>query len=241
MRTRSRFTPRRALAIALTAALAASLTGCSAGSSSQSSSASLSSAGASGFDGAALLTGMPVSDFTLLDQAGHRVSLDAYRGQVTIVAFLYSTCGATCVVIAQQIRGALDELPHAVPVLLISADPLADTPARVRRFLERVSLSGRVRYLTGSLAQLRPVWRAFQIVPATAGRAAFNRSASVFLLDGSAIGGSSTSSNSSRPKRLRTTCASCSDEPLGASRRRPSGGCRPRPACETQHGAPRPC
>ena len=50
--------------------------------------------------------------------------------------------------IAQQIRGALDELRRPVPVLLISADPAADTPARVRRFLPRVSLSGRVRYLT---------------------------------------------------------------------------------------------
>jgi len=40
-----------------------------------------------------------------------------------------------------------------------------------------------VSYLSGSLAQLRPIWRSFRIVPATPGRAAFNRSASVFLLD----------------------------------------------------------
>ena len=85
--------------------------------------------------------------------------------------------------IAEQIRGALDELRRVVPVLLISANPPADTPAHVRRFLTEVSLTGRVRYLGGSLAQLRPVWRSFRIVPATAGRAAFDRSASVFLLD----------------------------------------------------------
>ena len=60
-------------------------------------------------------------------------------------------------VIAQQIRGALDELPAPVPVLLVSADPAADTPARVRSFLARTSLSGRVSYLSGSPAQLRPV------------------------------------------------------------------------------------
>ena len=70
-----------------------------------------STAGAeSGFDGAALPPGVPARDFTLTDQHGHPVSLSEYRGQVVVVAFLYSTCGATCIVIAQQIRGALDEL-----------------------------------------------------------------------------------------------------------------------------------
>ena len=52
-------------------------------------------------------------------------------------------------VIAQQIRGALDELGRSVPVLLISADPANDTPASVKRFLRQVSLSGRVRWLNG--------------------------------------------------------------------------------------------
>jgi protein SCO1 len=171
---------------ALALALAAILAGCSGGSSSSSqSSAALSSTGGSGFEGAALPVRAPVREFTMLDQAGRRVSLGAYRGRTIIVAFLYSTCGPTCIVIAQQIRGALDELPPGVPVLLISAEPRSDTPASIGRFLARVSLSGRVHYLSGPLATLRPIWRSFRIVPATAGRAAFDRSASVFLLDGS--------------------------------------------------------
>jgi protein SCO1/2 len=143
--------------------------------------------GASGFDGAALPAGVPApASFTLTDLTSpgrKRVSLASYRGRVAIVAFLYSTCGATCVVIAQQIRGALDELPQRVPVLLVSADPSADTRANVRRFLAQASLSGRVSYLSGTLAQLRPVWRSFRIVPASAGSAAFDRSASVYVLD----------------------------------------------------------
>ena len=183
MRSRLRTGQPRAIAIAV--ALAAILPGCSVGSSSSSqlSSAAPPSASASGFDGAALPAVAPVGNFTLADQEGRSVPLAAYHGRVTIVAFLYSTCGPACIVIAEQIRGALDELRRVVPVLLISADPSADTPAHVRRFLTEVSLTGRVRYLGGSLAQLRPVWRSFRIVPATAGRAAFDRSASVFLLD----------------------------------------------------------
>jgi protein SCO1/2 len=137
----------------------------------------------SGFDGAAIPPSPLASDFTLTDQNGRAVSLSSVRGQVAVVTFLYSTCGATCVLVAQQIRGALDELPHPVPVLMISADPSADTPASVARFLAQVSLTGRVRYLTGSLAQLRPIWRAYHVHPAGAGRAAFDRYAFLLLLD----------------------------------------------------------
>lgn len=140
-------------------------------------------ANSSGFDGAALSPSPLAPEFTLTDQHGHTVSLSSLRGHVAVLTFLYSTCGATCVLIAQQIRGALDELPHPVPVLIVSADPGADTPASVARFLAQVSLTGRVQYLTGSSAQLRPIWRAYRVHPATVSRAAFDRFAFLLLLD----------------------------------------------------------
>ena len=180
-------------ALALGLALACLASGCgSSGSGTAATSNSTPGAAqtpsSSGFDGAALPTGAGApapANFTLRDLTGDGapVSLSSYRGRVTIVAFPYSTCGATCVVIAQQIRGALDELAQPVPVLLISADPSTDTPARARSFLAHASLGGRASYLSGSRAQLRAVWRSFRVVPASAGRAAFDRSASVFLLD----------------------------------------------------------
>jgi protein SCO1/2 len=176
------------LVVALAAALA--LRGPS-GSSSPAASSSPAGAGAStgaasssGFDGAELPAG-PAHEFTLADltDGGRAVSLSQYRGQVVILAFVYSTCGDTCVVIAQQVRGALGELARPVPVLFVSADPAADTPAHVNDFLAQVSLTGRVQWLTGSLVQLQTVWRAYGITPASAGPAAFDNSASVFLLD----------------------------------------------------------
>jgi protein SCO1 len=139
---------------------------------------------AGGFDGAALPEGLPAHDFTLTSVlSGRPVSLARYKGQVTVLAFPYATCSATCTLLAQQIRGALDELPRPVPVLLVSADPASDTPARVRGFLARVSLTGRAQYLTGSQAALRPVWRAFGVVPASAGASAYAAHAVVVLLD----------------------------------------------------------
>lgn len=137
----------------------------------------------SGFDGAAISPSPPAPGFTLADQHGHAVSLSALRGHVVVLSFLYSTCGATCILIAQQIRGALDELPRSVPVLIVSADPTADTPAAIARFLDQVSLTGRVHYLTGSPARLRAIWRAYRVHPAADGRAAFDEYAFLLLLD----------------------------------------------------------
>src|ERR1700689_1747213 len=147
------------------------------GGSSPNSPATLSNpAGSAGFEGAALPEELPAPQFTLSDQYGRQVSLADSRGRVTVVAFVYSTCGDVCVVIAQQIRGALDELEHArqPAVLLISADPATDTPAHVRAFLEEVSLSGRAHYLSGSLSQLRTIWAQYKVHPADEGRRTFD-------------------------------------------------------------------
>jgi protein SCO1/2 len=138
----------------------------------------------SGFDGAALPPGRRAPAFTLHDQAGAPVSLSAYRGRVVVLAFVYSACGRVCELLAQQIRGALDELPKPVPVLLVSAEPSADSAAGVARFLAEVSLSGRVSYLTGSTAQLRPIWRAYHVTPPELDRAGFENTISLFLIDG---------------------------------------------------------
>jgi protein SCO1/2 len=184
-----------ALVIAL-AGCAGSSTGSSTGSSGGSSgggsegvSTGASAAGAASateFDGGLLPTGVKPHEFTLTDQYGRRVSLSSFRGKVVILAFLYSTSKATAQLIAQQIRGALDELrprTPAVAALAVSVDPRADTPAHVRSFLRATSLTGRMTYLTGSAAQLRAVWRAYRVVPADAGEGAYERGAFVLLLD----------------------------------------------------------
>jgi protein SCO1 len=170
------------------AALAGCATGGSGGASASSATASApSSAGGpseTGFDGALLPGNLRPREFTLTDQYGRRVSLSGFRGRVTILTFLYTTSKTTAPLIAQQIRGALDELPgRPIPALAVSVDPAGDTPARIGAFLRETSLTGRLQYLTGSPAQLRAVWRAYAVVPASAGPTAYERSAFVLLLD----------------------------------------------------------
>ncbi len=141
------------------------------------------SGSSSGFDGSVVPAGVRARGFTLTDQDGRRVTLDRYRGQVTILTFLYSTCKDLCPLMAQQIRGALDDLGRPVPALAVSVSPEADTQANVRHFLAKVALSGRMEYLSGPRAALAPIWHAYGILPQSAGDAASDHSAYVLLID----------------------------------------------------------
>jgi cytochrome oxidase Cu insertion factor (SCO1/SenC/PrrC family) len=140
--------------------------------------------GGTRFAGAQLPAGVRAPGFALADQSGRRVSMADAHGEVTVLAFLSTSCARACVLVAQQIRGALDELAHPPRVLIVSADATADTPARVARFLEQVGLSGRAHYLSGSAQALRSVLLAYGVQPLSAGRTAFERAMEVRLIDG---------------------------------------------------------
>jgi protein SCO1/2 len=121
-----------------------------------------------GFDGALRPPGARAIDFRLHDEHGRVATMRSYRGRDLVVTFMYATCKDTCPLTAQQIRGALDQLggrAASVPVLAISVDPAGDTPANVHRFLARQHMAGRMRYLTGTSAELAPIWRAYGIQP----------------------------------------------------------------------------
>jgi protein SCO1 len=133
-----------------------------------------------GFRGSLRPPEVPPTDFRLRDQDGRMASLGAYRGEVVVLTFLYSTCEDTCPIQAQQIRGALDELGSDVPVLALSVDPAGDTPQRARRFLLDQRMAGRMRFLLGSREELRPIWRDYGVQPQAAD---FDHSAYVLLLD----------------------------------------------------------
>jgi protein SCO1/2 len=122
--------------------------------------------------------GARVPAYSLTDQDGRRVT--GTQG-VTIYAFIYSHCRDTCPLEVQQIRGALDDIGHDVPVVGVSVDPAHDTRQSARAFLTRQFMTGRMDFLLGTQAELAPVWRAFGIQPQTKGRA---HSAGIVVVDG---------------------------------------------------------
>jgi protein SCO1/2 len=132
-----------------------------------------------GFAGALRPPQIPPKDFALRDQDGKVASLRAYRGRPVILTFLYSTCQNTCPIMADQIRGALDDLDHDPPALAVSVDPLHDTPDTAKHFLLKHSVYGRMRFLLGTRAQLAPIWKAYGISPQTS---SYEHSAYVLLI-----------------------------------------------------------
>jgi protein SCO1 len=117
------------------------------------------------FEGALFPKGVRAPDFELQDQDGKQVSMRALRGRPVIVTFLYTHCHDTCPVTAQTIKGALDDLGHDVPAIAISVDPPHDTRASARDFLAKQRVLGRLDFVLGSRAQLRPLWKGFAIQP----------------------------------------------------------------------------
>ena len=126
-------------------------------------------------DGEAFRGSQPPADielpaFSLRDADGARVSADELEGKVVLVTFLDTKCTQACPIIGEQLREGLarldDDERKGTVAIAISVHPEDDTPAAVREFLRRHRVEGTLRYLIGSEAELRPVWRAFQILPA---------------------------------------------------------------------------
>lgn len=136
-----------------------------------------------GFHGALRPPDAVAPDFRLADEEGRPATMRELRGTPVVVTFLYATCEDTCPLTAQQIRGALDDIgkADAPAVVAISVDPKGDTPLHVKRFLVKQGLAGRMRYLTGTRAQLEPVWEAYGIQPQGEG---FEHTASTVIVDG---------------------------------------------------------
>jgi protein SCO1/2 len=137
-----------------------------------------------GFAGASRPPDMPRADFGLRDERGRMVRLADMRGQPVVVTFLYTTCKDTCPLTAQQIRIALDDVGHDVPVVAVSVDPANDTPQRARAFLLKQGLEGRMRWALGTSGQLQRLWDAYGIQPQSDDA---EHTASTVLLDGRGV------------------------------------------------------
>jgi protein SCO1 len=133
-----------------------------------------------GWAGALRPPGLMVPSFRLHDQDGDVVTSQSLRGKPVVYAFVYSTCRDTCPAEVQTIRGALDDLGRDLPVMGVSVDPRNDTRKNAIAFLLEQKMTGRMKFLLGTRAQLAPVWKAFGIQPEENG---LEHSAHVVLAD----------------------------------------------------------
>lgn len=122
------------------------------------------------FRGSAPPVRIELPSFSLHDHEGRPLSDGDVRGKVVLVTFLETQCTEACPIIAGQIREALATLGaterDGTVAIAISTHPGDDTPESVREFLGRHRVTGDLRYLIGTEAELRPVWQAFAVLPA---------------------------------------------------------------------------
>src|SRR3954452_15363438 len=158
---------RRLIAILFTAAglALAAMIFAIVGASGQDDSTPVAQSPSSPFKGAVLPPNVHAPHFALRDQTGRRVTMKQYRGKVVVVTFLYSHCKDTCPVQAQQIKGAIDDVGHAVPALSVSVDPPGDKPKSAKHFNAKMGMSGRLRWILGNETQLQRLWKGFAIIP----------------------------------------------------------------------------
>jgi protein SCO1/2 len=117
------------------------------------------------FQGARIPPGVKAPDFALRDENGDPITMKQFRGKPVVVTFLYTHCQDTCPATAQQVRGALDDLGHDVPAIAISVDPPNDTEASARKFLAENNTLGRIHFVLGTRAQLKPLWDRYAVRP----------------------------------------------------------------------------
>jgi cytochrome oxidase Cu insertion factor (SCO1/SenC/PrrC family)/thiol-disulfide isomerase/thioredoxin len=106
------------------------------------------------------------SDFTLSDQSGQSVSLHSFRGNVVILAFNDSECTTVCPLTTTAMLDAKAMLGKAgsqVQLLGVDADPAAISLEDVWSYSELHGMLHSWRFLTGTLPQLKQVWKHYGI------------------------------------------------------------------------------
>ena len=106
------------------------------------------------------------SEIALRDQDGKPFKLSALRGKSVFLTFVFTKCPDVCPLMMQALAAAKRKLPDpaSMQIVAVSVDPKGDTPKAVRTFLRKRLLTGKVTWLVGTRAELRPVWIRYNIL-----------------------------------------------------------------------------
>ncbi len=101
----------------------------------------------------------------LIDQNGYPFELSAFQGKVVMVYFGFTNCVDECPITLAQIKIALNSLGETaknVQVVLVSTDPIRDTPMVLGEFLGKFDPS--YAGATGALEDVSRVWTEYGVV-----------------------------------------------------------------------------
>lgn len=123
-----------------------------------------------------------VPTFSLVDQHGATITPATTKGKVTLFAFLNKNCNDICPVVGSELRDALADLgskAQRVAIDIVNTDPFSFGASTNPLVLTVPSLANdlNVHFLTGPVADLNKLWKAFGIqvnVGATSSEVAHN-------------------------------------------------------------------
>jgi protein SCO1/2 len=95
--------------------------------------------GTPAFNGITVQSPERAANFTLTTAGGEKVSLKQFRGKVVLLYFGYTYCPDVCPATMTELKRAINALGRdddKVQVLMISVDPLRDTPEKVDEYVK---------------------------------------------------------------------------------------------------------
>jgi protein SCO1/2 len=107
---------------------------------------------------------VPAADFTLQRAAGGPYHLAEQRGKAVVMFFGYTYCPDVCPATLAEMRDVLKQLKgkeDRVDFLFVTVDPERDTPERLVNYT--AAFDERIQGLTGSEAELEPVYAAYGV------------------------------------------------------------------------------
>lgn len=130
----------------------------------------------------------PATDFRLADQNGDTVALSDFRGRVVVLTFLDSQCQDVCPLTAVHLRAAGQALSDVAQSIVflgvnvnIEANAVADVTATSLKW--RLDEIPTWHFLTGSVEELEPVWKAYDITVLPQEGGEITHTPGVFLID----------------------------------------------------------
>ena len=127
-------------------------------------------------------------ELRLVDHAGRKVKLDLFRGQPVLISMFYGTCTTACPLLVAKVKKLEAKLsPGAkagVRVLLVSFDPVRDTPKALEKLAGTFGLDARWRLAQASEDSVRTLAAALGIRYRFLSDGTLNHSSLLTLLDG---------------------------------------------------------
>jgi protein SCO1/2 len=132
--------------------------------------------------------GRGIADVTLTDESGRSVRWQELGGKPRALFFGFTHCPVICPVTVWELDAAFKKIgktADGVQVMFVSLDPERDTPSVLKSYFS--SFGGRVRALTGAMADVDRIAKAFEVVRERValqdGDYTLDHTAAVFLLD----------------------------------------------------------